>query len=748
MYEIPAHLKLSDHELSRLRNRLEEDIRKALVDHDRRMQNYVRWYRAFRNRTEAPPPHKRRHPNYRVPLTQWSAFGKWSQEMQAIYGAGLEIHAEPVGEGDLHRARKVGLFARYRLINYMKILPDLCVFDLRRLLFGRAFAYRPWRRETYPVKAPDGKISEQLAYDGPGFFPLFPDDIVIPAEEGTVQTYSFVCRRYRVTPQQLLDGERKGLYFNITDSTGKKFEEIINQARNGNSRRDDGLKLTSEQDRAEGVVYDGSEVGSGGVLRVWESYHRWRLPKSKRATAEHNLQGRDLDEVDLVTKYLPDLNRIVGVQRLIDHYPTMQAKRPFYDSKLVHDGSQWPMGLGEMLEKIEIELSNNHNLGARGMQLAVGPVIFYTGDSGFDAQNFEYEPGSTYEVANAKGVQAVEFRSDLSGVITREQSLMSHAEKISGQNDLTAGRDMNRPTAPRTATMGVALLQQGEIRADLDVLTFSADAERLIDEFWQLEQCFGDEQTFFRVTEEESGGLFPVQKGGAWLEQPDRDGRYDFKIKFAQSKWTKQAAAERLTQLYELLMANPLAMTAPQLVAEATRELCRALGFPELAKLVPAPPMQDMPREPRDEWAAMQAGDDVDPHEMDDDNEHLRQHAAQLEQAMTQEPERQDPDAIAKLKVHIQLTIEQQQQKRLMHVLATSIAQQMTQQKLGMPGAPGIAGQMPALQTALAAINPAGVGADGQQQQSGGGGGFGGPGAGAGGGARPMGGGSPGGILG
>jgi hypothetical protein len=685
VYEVPQHLRLSELERDRILSRISDDVRAANSDHSKRMSRFRRYMRAYRLMDRPiEDASKRDAPNYRVPLILSSVQQALSACMQALFGSGLKITAEPTEPTDVKATTKVSLYMKHRVINYMKIYPALAAFKFRVLLFGRAFAYRPWKQTKHRVYDRRKQAwVEQIGYDGPAFVPLLPDDILIPAEEGTIQEVSFVVRKYRATPQELLDGEKDGLYYGIKEN----WESIVRHARSRRTRNvmGDADDLKREIEEAEGVSYEGMTMGGGETLLVHEWYGRWRLPRKGNPSTE-NVEGRQYDQTDLVVRLIPDMPKMmIGCQKLEGIYPTMRDKRPFYDSTLLKDGSAWPMGMAEMLERIEEYLSNNRNLATRAQQFSVGPVIFYTAASGFNPDGFNYEPFTTYEVGDAKGIVPFRADADLSGAITMEQAFMADAERASGRTDYGTGRDIDRPTAPRTATGLVTLVQEGKVRASLDMLSMAADDERLLSELWQLEQCWGDEQTFFRVTGEEGSEFFDVTNGLAQFSSEDRDGHYDFHLTFADSQWAKEGKQQRFFQLYQVLAQSPVVQANPNLMGQLAKRLAEELDFPDLAKLIPVPPAMAMPRTPNEEWTLMQQGEDVEPHEMDDDNNHAKKHRQQLDDAMSVEPEKQDPDAIMRLRVHLGLTESQQKQKRLMQALIQMAAQSMAKQQQQHP---------------------------------------------------------------
>jgi len=295
------------------------------------MERFRRYYRRFRNLPDEHAPTDG-NSTFSVPLIQWQVFGKWADAMQQLLGDDAEVVAEPVGPADQRIVHKVGRYMTWRVFRYMKLARELSIFTFRAILFGRSHAYRPWKRETYLTPA-----GERVAYDGPGFEALWPDDVIVPAEDArTIQDFSFVIRKFRITPQQLLEGERRGLYSGVK----KHFERIVVEARQKRRDYEDGAdQMKREKDEAEGVTYEGS-LTDGGTLRVWEWYGRWRLPKKGRGSPDLNdFKGRELDETDLRVRYLPDLKLVISVDRLDELYPLMKNRRPFAECALIHDGS-------------------------------------------------------------------------------------------------------------------------------------------------------------------------------------------------------------------------------------------------------------------------------------------------------------------------------------------------------------------------------------------------------------------------
>jgi hypothetical protein len=661
---------LPERELQRLNTRVEEDVLNAIGDHRRRIERFRRYYRKWRNLVDAPAVGDEDASNFQVPLIQWQGFQKWARDLESLLGDDAEIVAKPTGPSDARLVGKVGRYMTWRLFQSMRITSALAIFDFRKILYGRAHAYRPWVRETYRVLEDDGAEQDELDYEGPGFYPLSPGDLLLPAEKDaqSIHDFSFVVRRYAATPDELLRGDGV-LYQGIRDN----FEQIVTLARN-NRRRDMGEEVEREQDTAEGVDVEGG-LSAAGTLIVEEWYGRWRRLRGKKDASEVNLKGREDFESDLVVRRCPDLNRVIGVQSLLELYPKMRRRRPFAEASLVKDGSYWCQGLGELLEAIEDESSATHRLLTEAGQFSVGPVIFAKPGVGVQEETFRYAPYQVVLTEDPAGVNAVRMQADLSPLIAKMQNDLSVAERVTGISDLALGRQSDRPNAPRTASGTIALLEQGNIRVALDTRMFREDMAIIASDLWELESQFSPESVFFRVTEEDAGGLFETSGGGALMTSRERGGRYDFDVRFATSVWSREANKERQLQLYGLDIQNPLIATNPRALWLITNRVHKALGDDGFADIIPEPPDLGQPKTPREEWNLALQGEDFSVNPMDNDDLHLVDHYRRVTEAR-RDPE-QDRDAVQRMAAHIVEHQAQKRQKMLMQALTQQLARSM-----------------------------------------------------------------------
>ena len=663
-------LDLPERELRRLGERVEEDYTNAISEHGKRMERFRRFYQKFRNRVDPPRRGDGDKSNFSVPIVQWQMYQMWARMLDALLGDDAEIIAKPTGPSDQRNAPKVGRFLTWRMFQSMRITNDLAVFLFRLILFGRSHAYAPWKRDTFVIPGE----GEQVWYDGPGFDPLWPDELVVPAEPDakTIHDFSFVIRRYRVSPDQLLRGERAGIYRDIE----KNFQSLVTLSEE--KRREwDGEEIQREKDEAEGVTYEGG-LARGNAIVVHEEYLRWRPLKGKADGTESNLGRRYLDEAQYVVRYIPDLHLPIGVQDLAALYPRMRDRRPFAEGALVRDGSYWSPGLGELLETLEDEASANHNLFTDAGEFSVGPVVFAKpGHAAANNETLKYEPFTIVTTEDPQGVNALQMKADMQYSIVKGQEVISIAERVTGITDQASGRTSDRPNQPRTAAGQIALLEAGNIRIKLNMSFLREDVAAIASRIWLLDSIYAPKAVFFRVTEEEAGGLFETQNGFGQMTAAERGSRYDFDIRFASSVWSRAAKKQDDLALYQIDVQNPLIATNPRALWLVTRRVHAAFGDDNFADLVPEPPDLGQPKNPREEWTLALQGEEFQVHPADNDDIHLLDHYRRVSAPTGAGEEEKDKDALNRMISHIMDHQRQKRTKMMMQALSAKLAESL-----------------------------------------------------------------------
>lgn len=681
-------LTLSDRELQRLANHIYQDFLAARSNHDRRIEKFRRIYRMWRGVSSDGT--REDGATFQLPMLKWFTFGHWARCMQALLGDDAEIIAVPTAPTDEKDAKMAGHYETWRFFEYMQATNPLTVWVFRSILFGVGHAEMIYEQEYYWERnEKSGDDKEELCYDGPRLRALWPSQIILPAQDdiASIDDFDWKIRRRRVTPEQLLSGERRGRYQGVRQNWDKII--AFSQARQERDYWWDDERLDS--DVAEGVDHS-TVMGNRNSLDLWEWYGKWRLPKGKQDAREDNLDRRMGHQSELLIKYLPQVQLIVGAQDLRDLYPRMRKRCPLLDIHLVKDGSYWGPGMGELLEELQKEGTINHSLFRRAGTFSVGPLIFYRPGAGFDPDTFEYKPNTAIPTEDPGSVNVVKLDANLQYSMEMGQLLKSIGELVSGVSDTTNGQSIDRPNAPRTASGQAMLIQEGNVRASLDMTMLREDLSGALGYCWALDRELADEEVWFRVTDEDAGSLYDVNKGFGRMTSEEREHEFGFELKFATSIWSREAKKQAVMALYQLSVQNPIVAQNPSALWAILNRVWEAFGEKNFRDILPKPPEQDAPKDPKTEWALMLKGDadEVHVNPLDDDNQHLLDHRKRLEAAVAEPKERRNPQVEAIAVKHI---IDHERQRRQKMVLQAAFQQAMD--KMQQPNGGGIGPAIP-----------------------------------------------------
>jgi len=650
-------------ERKKLSDRVRDDYTLAMHDHRGRMNRFAHFFNLWRTPIGGPDGAIGK-PNFKVPLIEWTVMAKLANIVDSLFGDDAEIVADPVGPTDQESAPKVGLYMTWLVMSAMKIKSPLITFLFRCLLFGRAFCWIPYCQKTYE----DAGGNEQTDYEGPDFIPLFPDDFIVPAEQVTsLHEFSYVIRRYRETPDDLLRGEAEGRYEPGSISDPMNWARMYKAASGNEGRQGGGDQnpVKTANDGIEGITYGGQSARN--TVEVLEEYMRWRMPLGDEDGGLDDWDKREMKETELVVRRITEIDHVISVQRLVDLYPGMKDRRPFDELPLMDTGEYWCKGYAEMLVDPAYELTVNNNLRTEAGEATVGPPLGVKRGEGYQFKQGRWSPKQVIELDNpASDARTLDFRMDMQYTIVQEQALLSYAERVTGVSDQTLGRAIDRPNAPRTARGQLALMSKGDVRLNLDNVTLREHLSRILQRIWLIDSSYAPESVFFRVTEEKANGLFAVQnkvegKGFGEMTAQERGGRYDFQLKFATSSMSKEAEKEKATIKTQLALSTPLVAQDPRAQWHILHDYYKAMGDDNFKRIVPEPPPIDTPMNPDEEWTRILQAEEIHVHALDQDDLHIAKHQVQLADGMSsREP---DPQANQKLAVHVVEHIEQKQKK-------------------------------------------------------------------------------------
>lgn len=633
---------------------MDEDFDLAIGAHNARIERYREFTRRFFNL----PDEKKRIA--RVALIQEIVLSKMSREFGAIFGQGAEVVADPRGDEDSRMAAKAGAMVSYKFLSAMKPQRQMLQWIWQRNLLGRVIGYMPWEVKDFDT-IENGVRARKVYYKGPCLYTCPADDIVTaPVKNVTsIQDFPYIFHRTRISFNELLRNVNSGKFYRLTSTQLNALMATADGTGESDASND---RITEGIDEAEGVMYglSSGRVGRGRLqIRAW--YGTVAQPNG--------------EEEEVVARYEPETKTLLSVQSLVELYPQLAKRRPFVDGALLPVGGYWSMGLAQMLTIDEDELSANMELLRTAGEMAAMPPIGVEPTSGMKADSIRLEAGRAFDCKSAAGIKQIDIRFDPNYSVLNDNMTRAGVERKVGVSDYTQGRESTRPTAPKTATGTLALMQAGNERTGLDVDMLSLDVGDILERVYLYETSMGDPNEWYRVTEQKADGLVGARNGRFQMTDSERHGMYDFKLRMAAGPMEKEARRELMVTVYNLLLANPIVGMNPLALWNISAKLYRELLDENFSEVVPKPPDPGFSLPPKDEWTKMLQGEPVMVHPMDDDQKHIQDHIADAEDH--EQGGDVDQKAMGLLQQHVAEHVKALNQKRLMQAMVQGLTQSL-----------------------------------------------------------------------
>jgi hypothetical protein len=437
----------------------------------------------------------------------------------------------------------------------------------------------------------------------------------------------------------------------------------------------EGTEYREQGDEAADLAYSGPDPDSG------ETFDDGTFIDSDGVR-------KQMVEMDVLVRYCPRLNLIVGIQDLSELYPDTPNKRPILEMSLCNDGQYWSMGLIELSEEIEHEMTVLANLAIQGTAMSMAPPIFADPSIGEGAFSRKYEPGDVIWTTNPQGVKQLDIRPNVEVLPMMWNLFQSLYERLTGLTDLSMGRGMDQPNAPRTLGGQRLVMGAGDVRLALDMKMLAEDLKPFLQHVWDCSRMFGSEEQFFRVAEGSSLGQFEpdeVNGGFARLGAKERAANFDFTLEFADDMQVREGKKQEWLALLPLIVSFPRVQTDLVMQHRFLGAALEAFGK-SISDFGDEPPPLMTPRLPELEWTMALEGQDINVHPQDDDAMHIADHESRIMAMVGGKPEDRDEDAMLKMWDHIQQHTEQMQMKQMAAAVAGTMAEMSGAAQVGAQG--------------------------------------------------------------
>ena len=417
-------------------------------------------------------------------------------------------------------------------------------------------------------------------FNGPVFMVLDIDDLFIrtrvanlqpPSEEnpnGAPEVFFHV----RYTIDQIRRLKKSGKLNWLTD---EGLETIIAGARTGGSAAIKPEETLKEQkDEAEGADHREPEAildEEIGHLRVecLVCFDRWDV-------------NSDEQMEDVFWLIARDAGVLMEGRLLTDLWPAKVPYRPLAESVFVPVANRYyGISLLELAEHLYDLITGTLNLAIDAGKFANIPPFFYSASAAFRPGTIRYAPGEGYPVPGVAR-DAVYFPN----IATRDQSWALNlvglgyqfVERVLAISDAQYGRvPVGRASALRTMGTTLALLQQGDVRADQMLLRLLNGLAQIAHNFHRMNRYLLPRNKEYRIW-----GWEPAHKQAyrtiEHRAEIDADMDFEFQASFLMSN---QAVLAQSLQTLLTVIVSPLmiqmGLTDPQKIHALVRDYVKAL---------------------------------------------------------------------------------------------------------------------------------------------------------------------------
>lgn len=207
------------------------------------------------------------------------------------------------------------------------------------------------------------------------------------------------------------------------------------------------MKRTSATDMEEEVAGN-----SGYDINEFKDYELWEVYCS------YDIDGDGIPEELCVLFHLETMTPLKVILN-----PLYHQERPYNVIRYMpRDNSFYGIGLCQMLEPIQLEVSSMHN--RRLDNATLSNTAAFTRVRGSRTGPLEWYPGVVFDVNNPQDITPLVVGQQHTTLLIEEQHTNAIGEKRSGVSDYSVGRESSAIGSRATATSTLALIKEGNNR--------------------------------------------------------------------------------------------------------------------------------------------------------------------------------------------------------------------------------------------------------------------------------------------
>lgn len=448
-----------------------------------------------------------------------------------------------------------------------------------------------------PVTREEEVVKTEMTYSGPCLETRDVEDVLIVGGEGNPNKADIVIDRQFVTASDLRTwGDRKVFNTKAVEKVIEHGGDTMSGAINGEIKSQKALNAGRNE------------------VDITEGHDRYEILECYMF-ADVDGSGINSDIVLWVHAGTEEILRATYLRRI-----SPSGKRPFIKADFFkRKGSEYGMGLAEILHPISVEMDFIHNHRIDTGLITSMPFGFYRPTSGIEPKEIDFKPGVMIPVESPQtDVVFPNFGPKTVFGSQEEAALDVLVQRMTGISDLTLGVVSSRQGASRTAR-GVAAIQ-GEAASNIDVhlrrLTQAwRSGVKYLHDMLQKRIPVG---LSFRVTGQDGNDYFSTVRSREELA-----GDFEFEIASNSASSNPQVRIQKAQEVLNQVMdpiGIQLGIISPRNIYEAKKNYMRALDVKEVSRFITEPRQIPQIYTPQEEFLRVINGQDV-PVEMNSDHE-------------------------------------------------------------------------------------------------------------------------------
>jgi len=433
---IPAQFDIPENVAQEVCDWLVAELENAKMERDELTQNLVRWERLY----EAKPAQKvKTFPwdgasNLEVPTIGGSVDAVHARIMNTVFGARDLWSAVVKAPEWTSVAPDIGRWLNWVGREVLHIRPVIARWLLSTIKFGTGILKEKWvrRQKKVKIKNKAGGIDSGTVdvHNGPMLTSVPLADFFLSNDalySGDIQNCEWVGERQLYTFKQLKALEISEGYQNVD-----KIQS---------SQRSQASDLEEEIDDSVGVS-----------ISEFKDYEVWEFHCS-----------RDIDEDGILEELRVVLHAETRTPLKVEFNPYYHQERPYTVARyMIRDNSFYGMGMCQMLDPIQTEVSSIHNRRLDNATLA--NTVTFSRVRGGKVGPMSWYPGMIFDVGAQGDLEAMRIGQTHPTLLPEEMNTNAIGERRTGVNDYSLGRESAAIGSRATATSTVALLKESNVK--------------------------------------------------------------------------------------------------------------------------------------------------------------------------------------------------------------------------------------------------------------------------------------------